>query len=251
MENLNKEPDNAEVHYLAHTVDEWRYYFDDIHSSAFKLLSGFGDDSSLYYWRVLGAEQIMHLYRSDRSALVRLTSLQLAADSNAEVLQPPDKTQSFADPSALYAAYSARALLPLPSNAKRLGLAYGPAIGWIAKRVGVAPGLYRGLRPAALDLLVELAARVRALSGGAAPLTVASAVLDRRYQQQLAESYPGATTGYSFEIARRYVNRAQAEAFQAMLDRLSALNVLAWARTAAVIEVTVATDASRVILDGP
>ena len=37
LENLNKEPDNAEVHYLAHTIEEWRYYFDDIQSSAFKL----------------------------------------------------------------------------------------------------------------------------------------------------------------------------------------------------------------------
>ena len=32
LENLNKEPDDAEVHYLAHTIEEWRYYFDDIHS---------------------------------------------------------------------------------------------------------------------------------------------------------------------------------------------------------------------------
>jgi len=37
LENLNKEPDQAEVHYLAHTVEEWRYYFDAIDSSAFKL----------------------------------------------------------------------------------------------------------------------------------------------------------------------------------------------------------------------
>jgi sugar phosphate isomerase/epimerase len=37
LENLNKEPDNAEVHYLAHTVEEWRYYFDAIASSAFRL----------------------------------------------------------------------------------------------------------------------------------------------------------------------------------------------------------------------
>ncbi len=37
LENLNKEPDDAEVHYLAHTVEEWRYYFDRIHSPAFKL----------------------------------------------------------------------------------------------------------------------------------------------------------------------------------------------------------------------
>ena len=43
-------------------------YFDtapDHHASAFDLLAGFGDDSSLYYWRVLGAEQIMRLYRTD------------------------------------------------------------------------------------------------------------------------------------------------------------------------------------------
>ena len=37
LENLNKEPDEAEIHYLAHTVEEWRYYFDAIRSSAFKL----------------------------------------------------------------------------------------------------------------------------------------------------------------------------------------------------------------------
>jgi sugar phosphate isomerase/epimerase len=37
LENLNKEPENAEVHYLAHTVGEWRYYFEKISSPWFKL----------------------------------------------------------------------------------------------------------------------------------------------------------------------------------------------------------------------
>jgi sugar phosphate isomerase/epimerase len=37
LENLNKEPDEAEVHYLAHTVEEFRYYFEQIQSPAFKL----------------------------------------------------------------------------------------------------------------------------------------------------------------------------------------------------------------------
>ena len=37
LENLNKEPDEAEIHYLSHTVEEWRYYFDAIRSPAFKL----------------------------------------------------------------------------------------------------------------------------------------------------------------------------------------------------------------------
>lgn len=36
LENLNKEPDDAEVHYLAHTVEEWQYYW-DIQSPSFKL----------------------------------------------------------------------------------------------------------------------------------------------------------------------------------------------------------------------
>jgi sugar phosphate isomerase/epimerase len=37
LENLNKEPTDAEVHYLAHTIEEWRYYFERIHSPAFAL----------------------------------------------------------------------------------------------------------------------------------------------------------------------------------------------------------------------
>jgi len=37
LENLNKEPDEAEVHYLAHTVEEWRYYFAAIDSANFRL----------------------------------------------------------------------------------------------------------------------------------------------------------------------------------------------------------------------
>jgi len=37
LENLNKEPADAEVHYLAHTIEEWRYYYDSIDSRAFAL----------------------------------------------------------------------------------------------------------------------------------------------------------------------------------------------------------------------
>jgi len=36
LENLNKEPADAEVHYLAHTLEEWQYYW-DILSPALKL----------------------------------------------------------------------------------------------------------------------------------------------------------------------------------------------------------------------
>ncbi len=37
LENLNKEPKDAEVHYLAHTLAEWQYYYEKIDSPAFAL----------------------------------------------------------------------------------------------------------------------------------------------------------------------------------------------------------------------
>lgn len=37
LENLNKEPPDAEVHYLAHTLDEWRWYYERITSPALAL----------------------------------------------------------------------------------------------------------------------------------------------------------------------------------------------------------------------
>jgi sugar phosphate isomerase/epimerase len=37
LENLNKEPAEAEVHYLGHTLDEWRYYWGLLSSPAVRL----------------------------------------------------------------------------------------------------------------------------------------------------------------------------------------------------------------------
>jgi len=37
LENLNKEPEDAEVHYLAHTLEEWRYYWALLSSPAVRL----------------------------------------------------------------------------------------------------------------------------------------------------------------------------------------------------------------------
>ena len=238
-----------------HAVPYPQLYFDtapDHNPEAYALISSFGDDSSLYYWRLLGARQIMRLYRTDRGALNRLIALQTGADSNALVLHPPDTLTPFADPDALDRAYAARTILPLPSNAARLGLRYDPGIGSLASRLGFTPALYRGLRPAALDLLIALAARVRTLSKlPRSTLTVTSAVSDRRYQGLLGVADPPAAAGWSFTIARRYGSRAQAAAFQSMLDRLQALDLIAWQRFPSVIEVTVAAGAAQALVHGP
>jgi hypothetical protein len=226
-----------------HPVPYAQLYFDtapDHHAAAYDLLAGFGDDSSLYYWRLLGAVAIMHLYRTDRAALRRVASLQIADDAGGSVLHPPDRTLSLRDPSALAAAYQSDTIVPLPSNGPSLGLSFDASMGAGARAVGAPPSLYRGLRPAALRLLIELAAQVRALSGGHDVLRVHSTVSDARYQKQLGIADPLATTGYTFQIDRDYVSGAQAGAFQALLDRLQSLDLIAWAPEGSVIEVTVA-----------
>src|SRR5260370_31601969 len=176
-------------------------YFDtapDTHGTAYRLLSSFGDDSWTYYWRILAAEQIMRLYRSDRSQLQRLAGLETEAGSNAEVLHPPDPAPGFADPPALAEAYAQGVVKPLPANPQALGLAYDPGMGSLAPRLRAPAALYRGLRAAALDLLIELAARVQALSRSAAPLTLTSTVTDQRYEQLVGANDPTAGPGWSF-----------------------------------------------------
>jgi sugar phosphate isomerase/epimerase len=37
LENLNKEPDDAEVHYLAHTSETWRWFYERLDSPALQL----------------------------------------------------------------------------------------------------------------------------------------------------------------------------------------------------------------------
>lgn len=222
-------------------------YFDSTptrHAAAYRLLAGFGDDSELYYWRILGAVQIMHLYRTDRAALTRLSGLETDDDAGAAVLHPRLAISGYASPAAVSAAYRRRQLVPLPSNAAALGIDVLAGMGEGARQVGAPAALYRGLRPVAQRALIAIAAQVRALSGRAAPLQLASTVMDDRYQQRvLAGVYPPAATGYSFAVERSYAGEAQAEAFQAVLDRLQSLDLIAWAREPTVIEVTVASDA--------
>jgi Transglycosylase SLT domain len=224
----------------------------DHNGSAYALLHSFNDDSLLYYWRVLAAASIMHMYRTDRGALAARAALETGAASNALVLHPPSSTQSFDNPAALRDGYARHAVLPLPANPGALGLAYDPSMGALAAGVHEPAALYRGLRPPALDLLIELAARVRAISGTRAPLVVSSTVTDQKYAALNGiQAVPLSSTGYSFAIERHYASSSQAQAFQAMLDLLQSLDLIAWVRDTTTIDITVSSDADRVLLNGP
>jgi transglycosylase-like protein with SLT domain len=189
-------------------------YFDaspDRHPRAYRLLAGLGDDSKTYFWRVLASREVMRLYRDDRAKLQRLAELQSASDSGELVLHPPDRTKSFESQEDVESATADGELRPVGDGA---------------------------LRPEAYALLAYIRDGVRNVSGVKAPLTLTRTVR------------PGGgihSTGYAFDISRTYANGRQAEAFQFMLDRLQALNVIAWTRDTRTIHITASNEGRRIL----
>jgi hypothetical protein len=237
-----------------------RLFFDSTplrHAGAWRRLSALGDDSSTYYWRVLAAKAIMRMWRDDRSRLARLDELQTNKASAEEVLHPPGDTKRFADPEAVAKARDDGDVKGLPGSPASLGFRIDPRLGELAPRLGAKPALYRALRPEALNLARWMGATLREISGVPAALTMSSAVRDERYQELLLGTNPEATsgyslhtTGYAFDVLRRYRSRAQAVAFQFLLDRLQSLDLIAWVREPAAIHVTAASDAGKVVDPG-
>jgi hypothetical protein len=180
----------------------------------------------------------------------------MTARNSAEVLlHPPEETERFADPDALSEARDDGDIVPLPrAYLAQHGIAVDAQMGELAKKVDADPALYRGLRREALATLAYLGASVRGISQARKPLRLTSTVRDDRYQdalepvnQEATHSYSLHTTGYTFDIARDYANRNQAMAMQFVLDRLTALNLIAWVREPGAIHVTVASDAARLM----
>jgi len=247
----------AEKRLAVHVVRERKLtyaqvYFDTTplhHPGAYRLLAVLGDNSDTYYWRVLAARDIMALYRTNPGELRRRAHLETAYGAGGAVLHPPGSTEVFGVPAALRRARSTGVLLAVPDEPSRRHFAVDPAVAAQAHQLGRDPSLYSALRPETLGVLYYIADRVHAISGVKNPLWVATTVRDSSYQgalvnRQLAPpGYSLYTTGYSFDIERRYASLAQAEAFQAQLNRLQALDVIAWERRPDVIHITVSGQA--------
>ena len=189
---------NLQTLLRAYGDDEASYaqlFFDtapDSHPRAHRILTGLGDDSKTYLWRVLASAEIMRLFREDRARLERLDRLHTAATSGELVLHPPGE-----EPPATH---------PIPGD---LG-----AYGLRARR----PELE--LAPGAFGIASYIGQGARKISGARRALVLTRA------------------NGWRFEIRRDYASGRQAEAFQYMLDRLQALNLIAWVRDPNVIRIT-------------
>ena len=96
--------------------------------------------------------------------------------------------------------------------------------------------------------------RVQEISESTRPLRVTSAVRDDEYQELLRDGNPEAahgyslhTTGYAFDIRRRYQSGEQAQAFQFLLDDLTARGLIAWIREPGAIHITVSEEAEMLV----
>ena len=231
-------------------------YFDSTplrHNAAYAKLFALGDDSSNYLWKLRAARDVMHAYRTDPQGLAATERLQTAKNSAEEVLHPSNTLTPFTTPGALQDAWDAGDIVALPVDTASTGLRVDPRMGELARRLKRKRALYRGLRPEALALLVYLARATEAISG-AQPLILTSTVRDERYQDVLLRRNPEATrgyslhtTGYALDLLRQYESRKQALAFQFVLDRLQALNVIAWVREPAAIHLTAGPRAKELL----
>jgi hypothetical protein len=229
-------------------IDYARLYFDSSptgHRASWELLTSFGDDSQTYYWRVLGALGIMHLLRNDPGRLERLAELHDRLPSAGLVLHPPTVRERHADAAQLQNAVARRVLVPVrPSNGAHFTI--DPQLLRVLAPLTDNPSDYLALRPRAARFLAYLSAKVYELSGEERPLALTRAAYDDEAATKLTPHDPGAaadadmhSTGFAFDIRRRYGSGAQAAAFQWALERLETLGLIAWTRGRSVIHVVV------------
>jgi len=204
---------------------------------------------------VLAAREIMRLYREDQPQLARNVALQADSDSAEETFYPPATRVTFRDSEGLRDALASGELVSIPS-----GDAYGfeitPDVGALTRqRVDIGRGLYKTLTPAARATLLYLAARVQVITGAGGPkdnLLLTAATRDEEYERALGiepSDFTLHTTGNSFDFKRKYRNDEQALAFQFVLDRLSALGVIAYTKVNDTIHVTVSPRADALLGD--
>jgi soluble lytic murein transglycosylase-like protein len=210
-----------------------RLYFDStplLHVRAYATLAGLGDDSATYLWRLLAARAIMGLFRERPRELRRLAALHVASDSAERVLHPPGVT-GLADAASLERAARAGRLVDPPGALESLGLVFGRP-----------SGRRRTLRPEALSAALYIGAGSAAIAGER-PLVVSRAATAAGE----AAGDELHATGYAFDIARRYRSHRQAHAFEFMLGRLQALDLIAWRRDRSRIHIVVSADADELL----
>ena len=206
--------------YGATDIPYAQLYFDSSparHAAAYQKLFRLSDDSATYWFRILAAKEILRLARENPGELRRRAELETQKNSSENLMHPPDDGEAFGTAADIQAAERSGDLLRLNSlKLARAGVKIDPKMGELAPQLGQKPSRYRACAPRRATL-GYVAAGVHAFAGGHAKLTVTSTVRDNGYQRLLLgrnlEATPNFslhTTGYAFDILRKYDNPKQA-----------------------------------------
>jgi hypothetical protein len=213
-------------------------------------LNQLGDDSRHYLFKVLASREILRLARDDPDELERQVELQTAKASAEEVLRPESRYPPYEDNNDLRFAYRRGELVALPKDPARLAFRPGRKMGSLSRRLDQPKILYRGLRREALATLLYIAKEYRRIAGefpkGSGTLRVTSTVRDLPYQDLLVRTNIQATpefslhtTGFAIDIAKP---RAES-VLRFLLERLQALNAIAWVEEPGAFHLTVGREA--------
>jgi hypothetical protein len=233
-------------------VSYTQLYFDatpEKHPEAARMLADFGDESATYLWRVRAAREIMRLYREDAEELDRRAALMSRKASAEELLHPQGETEAFTGPESLRRAYEEGVLRELPADLLTgHGIRVAKGMGELAPKLKESRRLYRGLRPEALATLVYVGAATEG------PITVTSTVRDGPYQRlltrvniQATREFSLHTTGFAFDLLKRFRSQADERAVRTALRRLQSHDLITWVEEPAAFHV-VAADSAKALL---
>jgi soluble lytic murein transglycosylase-like protein len=214
------------------------------------LLRDLGDDSRNYLFKVLASRDIMRLSREDPEELDRQIELQTEKASAEEVLRPESRYPPYEDHEELRRAYRSDELVPLPRDPERLGYTVARGMGSLARHLEQPRILYRGLRREALACLLYIAKEYRRITGfpptRRRALRVTSTVRDLAYQELLVATNAQATpdfslhtTGFAIDIAKP----REEDPLRFLLERLQALDAIAWVEEPGAFHLTVGREA--------
>ena len=224
-------------------------YFDSSprrNAPAWRALDRLSDDSANYIWKLYAAREIMRLLRDDPDELGRLARRHGAKASAEEVLHDVRESAVFERRADVLEATADGRLTALPREPETTHFSVHKRLGELAPQFDARRRDYAALAPDALFVLEYIAAEVFRIAGDETPLRVTSAIRDVEYQRLLATKNEQATDGFSlhtsgfaFDILRKYGSDEQAAAFQFVLDRLEILGLVAWIREPNAIHVVV------------
>ena len=198
---------------------------------------------------MLAAERVLHFYRASPAGLLWEDRQQHRKSSAEEVLHARPVAHEFRGPATLARAWRRHVIVRIPTRTAMTHIEL-ERLGGMARTYGARPALYRGLRRGAIGVLLLIGERVHQLSGVQAPLHLTSAVRDDRYQRALqrvngfaARTYSLHTTGYTFDLGRSTLAPRQERTLRWVLDRLTALNAVAYIEEPYCFHVTVSSRA--------